>query len=307
MKRTDDPPVLEPGWRGTVRAIFILVTLTIVTLILLPFQAAFLRWWPEGARTLPHYYHRFLARLLGMRVIVQGAPVADGPSLIVANHVSWLDIVALSAVAPLSFVAKSEVNGWPIFGTLARLQRTVFVVRERRSKAGQSRDEIAARLSAHDRLVLFPEGTSTDGLRVRNFKSALLGAAEIEIEGRVVTVQPLTIAYTGFRGLPMPRWLRPAFAWYGDMDLAPHLWFALQLGKFEVTIELHEPLTVTSSGSRKALAAEAERRVRAGLVSILNGVPARRQPASGLDVAPRESDMVRVDTSGLHTEAPLEE
>lgn len=273
MTRTDDSAVIEPGWRGRLRAIYILVTLTLVTLLLLPFQAAFLRWWLPGARVLPHLYHRFLARLLGMRVVIRGAPVADGPCLMVANHISWLDIVAFSAVAPLSFIAKSEVGTWPIFGTLARLQRTVFVVRERRSKAGQSRDEITARLASGDRLVLFPEGTSTDGLRVYPFKSALLGAAEIEIAGRPVTVQPVTIAYTGFHGLPMPRWLMPAYAWYGDMDLAPHLWFALQLGRFEVTIQLHEPLTVADCGSRKALAARAEEQVRRGLVCLLRGEP----------------------------------
>lgn len=299
MKRINDEPVLTTGWRGRIRATFILATLTIVTLPLLPVQAALLRVWPRGARALPHHYHRFLAKLLGMRVVVRGVQPADGPCLIVANHTSWLDIVALSAVAPLSFIAKSEVGTWPIFGTFARLQRTVFVVRERRSKAGQSRDEISTRLAAHDRLVLFPEGTSTDGMRVLGFKSALLGAAEAEIEARPVPVQPLTIVYTGFRGLPMERWLRPSYAWYGDMDLAPHLWNALQLGSFEVTVEFHEPLTAADCGGRKALALHAEQRVRAGLVSILRAEVARAEPVSGLDEAHRESDMVRSERSGL--------
>ena len=115
--------------------------------------------------------------------------------LIVANHTGWLDIVIFSAVMPLSFVAKSEVDGWPFFGTLARLQRTVFVERARRSQTGEARDAIRERLLAGDTLVLFPEGTSSDGNEVLPFKSALLGAAEAVLaDGSHVTVQPVSTA-----------------------------------------------------------------------------------------------------------------
>ena len=149
--------------------------------------------------------------------------------LIVANHTGWLDIVIFSAVAPISFVAKSEVGSWPFFGTLARLQRTVFVERTRRSQTGEARDSISARLAQGDTLVLFPEGTSSDGNSVLPFKSALLGAAEsVLADGHHVTVQPVSTAYTGSHGIPMGREARPLYAWYGDMELVPHLWEALE-------------------------------------------------------------------------------
>ncbi len=262
---------LGSGWLATGRAAFIIGVLTIVTPPLMLVQHILLRTWLDGARGLPHLYHRFIARLMGMRVRVTGAALEAGPCLIAANHSSWVDIVALSAVAPLSFVSKSEVAGWPIFGSFARLQRTVFVERERRSRTHHSRDEIQKRLALGDRLVLFPEGTSSDGNRVLPFKSALLGAANMVIDAKPVAVQPVTIAYTGRYGIPLDRSLRPAFTWYGDMELAPHLWALLKLGPFEVDVVLHDALDIASCDGRKELAITAEKRVRAGLVAALCG------------------------------------
>ena len=114
---------------------------------------------PRARAPFPTRYHRFVARLFGIHIRVIGKPVTGEGVLMVANHTSWLDIVIFSAVTPLSFVAKSEVARWPFFGTLARLQRTVFVERARRSATGEARDDIRDRLLAGDALVLFPEGT----------------------------------------------------------------------------------------------------------------------------------------------------
>jgi 1-acyl-sn-glycerol-3-phosphate acyltransferase len=188
--------------------------------------------------------------------------------LIASNHASWLDIPVLSAVTPVSFIAKEEVNGWPFFGSLARLQRTLFVNRERRHTTGNSRKEIQQRLKAGDTLVLFPEGTSSDGVHVLPFKSAFFGA----IESPDISVQPVTIAYTGHRNLPMDRRLRPAYAWYGDMDLPPHLWRALATGPIEVTVICHKPLFIGPGMDRKALARRAENLVRQGLAEALHPV-----------------------------------
>src|SRR6202012_5360403 len=147
-------------------------------LALIPLQWFFLKLGLPAQRSFPHAYHKFVARLFGIRIRVLGKPVTGQGVLLLANHTGWMDIVIFSAVMPLSFVAKSEVNNWPFFGTLARLQRTVFVARERRSQTAQARDELQNRLVAGDALVLFPEGTSSDGNHVLPFKSALMGAAE---------------------------------------------------------------------------------------------------------------------------------
>ena len=243
----------------------ILAMFAAFTLPLMPVQQLFVWFWPAMARRFPMHYHRMVLRILGVRLKILGKPIAQGPALIAANHVGWLDIVILSAVAPVSFIAKREVNGWPFFGSLARLQRTVFINRNRRQATAGGRDEIQERLKAGDILVLFAEGTSSDGARIQPFKSAFFAAAELP----EVRVQPLTIAYDGQRNMPMTRRLRPLYAWYGDMDLSPHLWEALATGPMEVTVICHPPLA--PDGGRKAVAARAEALVRRGLVDALHG------------------------------------
>src|ERR1700744_5665362 len=242
-----------------------------------------LRFKTAGWKNIPERYQRFLSKLFGIHVTIIGAPLQDRGVLMVANHTSYLDILALGGVARLSFVAKSEVAGWPLFGTFARLQRTVFVERERRSKTGESRDQIRERLVEGDALVLFPEGTSNDGNRVLPFKSALMGAAESQIgtdaDGKpvYVPVQPVSVSYVGLHGMPMGRENRPLFAWYGDMELVDHLWEGLKTGPVDVVIQFHEPLTVDQVGGRKNLARIVEEQIRKGQalgVAGLAGKPA---------------------------------
>ena len=254
----------------SLRAGAVLAVFLTVTFLLIPLQWLFLTLGLSARRTFPHAYHKFVARLFGIHIRVIGKPVRDQGVLLLANHTGWMDIVIFSAVMPLSFVAKSEVNTWPFFGTLARLQRSVFVTRQRRSQAGHARDDIRERLLAGDALVLFPEGTSSDGNKVLPFKSALLGAAEAEIGGRHVLVQPVSTAYIGIHGIPMGRENRPLFAWYGDMELVPHLWEALKAGPLDVVMEFHPPLSMDAM-DRKQLAKEAEIAVRAGQMRALAG------------------------------------
>ncbi len=263
------------GLVGRLRAASRLTQFALLTLIGLPFQGLALLLDRRLATAIPFIYHRLLCRILGLRLVVRGRRHKRQSVLFVANHSSWLDIPVLSAVIPGSFVAKTEVAGWPIFGQLAKLQRTVFVERERRARTGDSRDEIAARLDGGDSLILFPEGTSSDGNRVLPFKSALFGAAEIDVTRKdgpgPVIVQPVSVAYTRLSGLPIGRDWRPFFTWFGDMELAPHLWRALQFGPITVEIEFHAPLSVREAGSRKALARHCERAVRGGFGRAIQG------------------------------------
>lgn len=249
---------LRPWW--------VLILFSALTLPLMPLQQLFIWIWPGMARVLPMHFHRLVCRILGVRVEVIGTAPESGPLLIAANHVSWLDIVVLSSVAPVSFVAKRQVARWPFFGSLARLQRTVFVDRDRRHATGGARDEMRERLKAGDILVLFAEGTSGDGRSVLPFKSSFFGAADMP----GVLVQPVTLAYRGHRNLPMNRRLLPAYAWYGDMDLVPHLMGALRSGPIEVTVVCHAPLSLTGEVNRKALARHVEEDVRRGLALALH-------------------------------------
>jgi 1-acyl-sn-glycerol-3-phosphate acyltransferase len=270
------------------RALAILAAFLILTVAGIPVQVLSLRLRLRLRKTYPHRYHQLLARLFGVRITVLGKPIQDRGVLMVANHTSYFDILVLSASACVSFVAKKEVNDWPFFGLMSRLQESVFVERDKRSQAMASRDLIRDRLKSGDALVLFPEGTSTDGNHVRPFKSALMGAVETEIgsdaEGRVryVPVQPVSIAYVGMNGMPMGREFRPLFAWYGDMDMIPHLWEALKAGPFDVTVEFHPPITVDSAGGRKQIAVLAESMVRRGQMRALHGLASRLNRGAAL-------------------------
>jgi 1-acyl-sn-glycerol-3-phosphate acyltransferase len=256
---------------AALRAAALVAGFLLLTLLGMPLQWLLLKLGSRAARTLPNRYHRVVAALFGIHIRKIGQPVTGEGVLMVANHTSWADIIIFSAVAPLSFVSKAEVAAWPFFGTLARLQRTVFVERTRRSSAGESRDEIRERLLAGDTLLLFPEGTSHDGNTVLPFKSALLGAAEARLaNGAHVKVQPVSVAFTGLHGLPMGRENRPLFAWYGDMEMMPHLWEALLAGPLDVVVQFHEPLSLDRM-DRKTLAARAQEIVQAGQAQALAG------------------------------------
>ena len=271
---------------ATARAAVLLAGFMLSALILMPVQWVGLKLGLSYAARLPNRYHRFLCWLVGIRVVRRGEPYRKGACLIAANHTSWLDIPVIASLEPCSFVAKSEVAGWPFFGTLAKLQRTVFVDRERRTRTTHSRNEIHSRIAAGDRLVLFPEGTSSDGNQVLPFKSALMSVAQLTIvngeEDREddLVVQPLSVAYTKLYGMPMGRYFRPFFAWYGDMELFPHLWEAFSLGPIEVVVEYHKPVTIREIGNRKALAAYCEDRCREGLIRALRGGTPAETPES---------------------------
>ena len=267
---------------GSLRATYILGTFLLSALVVIPYQAFALRFKTLGYKNIPERYQRFLSRLFGIRVTIIGKPVQDRGVLMVSNHTSYLDILALGGIARVSFVAKSEVATWPLFGTFARLQRTVFVERERRSKTGVSRDQIRERLLEGDALVLFPEGTSNDGNRVLPFKSALMGAAESQVgadaQGKpvYVPVQPVSITYVGLHGIPMGRENRPLYAWYGDMELVDHLWEGLKTGPVDLVIQFHEPLMVDQVGGRKDLARIVEDKIRQGQALALAGLAGRQ-------------------------------
>ena len=261
------------------RSILRLVAYFAVTLPLMPLQALLLAVGSPLASRLPHVYHRLICRVLGIEIDIHGTISPARPTLFVSNHVSYLDIEALSAAVPTCFVAKHEVAGWPLFGWLAKLQRTVFVAR-RTNGVAQERDGLARRLDEGDNVVLFAEGTSGDGNRLRPFKSALFSVAEGAVHGRPLTVQPVSVAYTRLDGMPIGRQWRPFFAWYGAMDLAPHLWHVLGLGRLTVTLIFHPPVTLAELGSRKALAAHCHRVIAAGLEAANSG--RMRDPASGV-------------------------
>lgn len=263
-----------------IRVILIALAFVILTLVLLPFQLIGLAFDLRLQRTIPHLYHRVLCALIGVRIREVGRRSTASPALILSNHVSWLDICVITALAPVVFVAKSEVARWPVFGWLAKLQRTIFINRQARHQTGAATREIASRLLGGDAVVLFAEGTSSDGIRVLPFRSSLVGAVHHALGNTThhthVTVQPMSLAYVSFGGLPMGRALRDRVAWYGDIDLIPHLLHVLSSGAVDVTVSWGEAVAYDMSADRKAIARDSEKSVRRMTAAALRAAPPAR-------------------------------
>lgn len=242
-----------------------IVLLVLFTVLLLPLHFVFLAVAPKYADRSAFLWHFISRWVLGVQVIIEGTP-QPGPVLYLSNHVSWLDIVILSRAAPLSFVAKADVAAWPVFSWLAKWQRTIFVERERRSKTGIAVGAMAERLESQDALVLFPEGTSSEGWGILPFKSALIGAVvatatRMEDHDVDLFVQPVALAYTSLRGISLGRMEADRTAWIGDTDLLPHLWSVITTGGFVARIVFGESVEVNPDTNRKTLAKEMEANV----------------------------------------------
>ncbi len=263
------------------RPVFILLPIGVLTLVLLPLQLVFVLAGMGAAKRLPVLYHRLVCRILGIRIHRTGTLAEDKPTLLLCNHISWLDIPVLSTLGGVSFVAKKEIAGWPVIGWLARLQRTVFVNRTRRSTVGQTTSEITQRLAGGDHIVLFPEGTSGDGNHILPFRSALLAAVKPSRKhggnhnGDEVYVQTVTIAYTGLGGLPLGRRRRHIVAWYGDMDMLTHMWQLLGYGPLDVQVKINPPVPLDDFADRKALAQFAHEQIKRDMAALLTGRPVR--------------------------------
>lgn len=218
---------------------------------------------PALAPWVVHAWGRAALPLAGLAYVQVGRPMAHRGAL-VANHASWLDIVVLMRASRLFFVAKAEVRGWPAIGAIGRAIGTIFIER-RPGEARRQRDVLFHRLIRGDRMVIFPEGTSTDGLRVLRFKSTLF---EVFFAPELVErmwIQPVSIVYRPPPGLPAD-----FYGWWGDMDFAPSARDVLALSRGgRVEVVFHAPLRVGEHGDRKALAARAEAAAREGLEARL--------------------------------------
>jgi 1-acyl-sn-glycerol-3-phosphate acyltransferase len=194
--------------------------------------------------------------LLGLRRRTRGTPMAT-PGAVVANHASWLDIFVLNAGQRIYFVAKAEVAGWAFIGWLARATGTLFI-RRNAAEARAQQQAFEARLLAGHPLLFFPEGTSTDSLRVLPFKPTLFQAFFAPDLYRALQIQPVTVLYRA------PPEADPRFyGWWGEMDFAPHLLLTLAARRQgSVEVIYHPPVPVHAFASRKELAAHCERVIR---------------------------------------------
>ncbi len=253
------------GIRACRRALLVVLW----TLLACPVQALLLALPGRGKVVFARAYWAVFAWLLGLQVRVIGARAESGRGrrvIYAANHCSWLDITVLGGRLEACFVSKDEVARWPGISLVARLGRTVFVTRTR-GATGRERDGMRARLANGDDLLLFPEGTSSDGSRVLPFRSAFFSVAEGE---HPPLIQPVSVVYDRLGGLPTRRGTRAVFAWYGDMDLASHFWRLAQWRGMRATVLMHPPLDPLDFPNRKLLA-------QASWDAVAGGAAAMRQ------------------------------
>lgn len=263
-----DPVVIGPlGWlralvRGLALAVLVFGCLALLLLVRLVERPLF------GLRRpvtpfITQFVCRNAFRILGMGFGVTGELMRQ-PGAVVANHASWLDIFALNARKRIYFVSKSEVADWPGVGWLARATGTVFIDRDRRKARAQT-DVFEARLKAGHKLLFFPEGTSTDGLRVLAFKPTLFQAFFSDHLRDYMYVQPVSVVYHAPEGQPAR-----FYGWWGDMEFGPHLLKVLAAGRQgSVRLIHHPPVRVNGFANRKQLAAHCEAAVRRGHAQAL--------------------------------------
>jgi lyso-ornithine lipid O-acyltransferase len=263
---------------------FILLVFLIQPLIVLTTKRLFFR--------TARFVHHTVSKILELQITVRGKPCTTGPVLYIANHTSYLDIPTLGSLITGCFVAKGEIEGWPVFGQLCKMQETIFIKRKA-TEAGAQRDFVREKLLQNKNVIVFAEGTSTDGRHVLPFRSSLFASVREALpDGRPIMIQPISITAVTLDGLPLGRTLRPLYAWYGDMTIANHGWPMLKLGKLGVVIEFHPPVANTDFADRKALAQHCHRAVQQGVISALTGrasAPALPAPPAAPQLPPISS------------------
>lgn len=264
------------------RTLFFIFVMVPLLVLLVPVQFVITRlglYWSLPARL----FHKVGCRFLGLRVRTIGRPLQNQPVLMLANHISWTDIIAIGSVADVTFVAKTGVRNTFFVGFMASLQRTLFVDYNRRTDAKRTSAEMARRLAANSPVLLFAEGHRDLGTHVQPFRSALVGAAQAAMEeggAKNVAIQPVTIAYTHLQGLPVSRTERSGISGMNARGFKAVVANLLQSGVKDVTVAFGTPIPLGPDSDRKVVTRQAEVAVRRMLVALnrhekeLPGVPA---------------------------------
>ncbi|CAK7192901.1 hypothetical protein COMNV_01111 [Commensalibacter sp. Nvir] len=249
-----------------IRAIRKIASILAWTIMAMPVQIVLLKLPGKGKKTFVCFFWRNVCRLLGVKLTFYGtilstcsqqSTLQNRPVLYVVNHTSWLDIPTIGGLATGCFVAKEEVGTWPLISILCKLGRVIFVSRQKKSTAKEHLI-MTQRLQNGDSLILFPEGTSSNGSHLLPFMSSFFVLAK-PLKKNMSTyptpiIQPISIVYDRLGMLPVNRLQRPVCSWYGDMELAPHLWEFCQWSDLHASIVFHDPLYPEHFTNRKELA-----------------------------------------------------
>lgn len=273
------------------RAIRRIILILAWTFFCMPVQACLLKLHGNWKVRFICVYWRNVSRLFGMKTRIFGTVVESGcyktekkqdkrPVIYIANHTSWLDIPVMGGIAPGAFVAKEEIKNWPLISTLCKLGRVLFVSRQRQNTK-KEQISMQQRLKEDKNLILFPEGTSTNGSHLLPFLSSFFVLAKPlnnkQTDYPIPIIQPVSIVYDHLNMLPVNRRQRVIYSWFGDMELAPHLWQLSQWYSMRCSLIFHDPLYPEDFESRKDLAF-------ATWNIVANGTAALRQTAPDVEI-----------------------
>ena len=208
---------------------------------------------------LPVIFHKITLKILKIKVKLIGKSNKYRPLILVGNHTSYIDIMVLGSLMPISFVAKSEISKWFLFGFLAKIQNTIFIKRKN-FKTKESLNKINKKLNSNYAIVLFPEGTTNAGKKILNFKTSLFNLFE---HNDTLRLQNFTLCYTHVNSMPIDSRSRPQVSWYGDMNLFKHLGGLLKLSCLDVTVVFH-PIFFTKGLHRKEISNLSMQQVKEG-------------------------------------------
>ncbi len=244
-----------------IAAIFKIIVFLIASVVIFAVQWTLLAFTKRRVVLIcPRLFHAFLCHVFGLKVTVEGT-MEEGDNLVYAgNHLSYLDIQAVGSVVLGSFIAKKEIERWPLFGALGKLQRTIYISRDPKDAAKQVQ-VMEQRLAEGLPLIVFPEGTSSNGQTVFPFKSSFF---EIFLN-KNIKIQPFKISIISVDGAPVNATSRDTYAWYGDADFEPHFWAFAQTKGAVVKITFLKPIATHSYTDRKTLSNDVYQAVCQGL------------------------------------------
>ena len=244
-----------------------LIIFLLLTLALLPFQFIIVFFIKNYTYIIPYFYHKICLRIFGIKIKTFGKVSINSPILLISNHASYLDIIILGSLFKTSFIAKKEISKWPLLGILAKLQNTIFIDRRISSLKNQE-NKIIKHLNEKKNLVIFPEGTSSDGNRVLPFKSSLFNIFEKNLNSKIL-VQTITIVYKKINGIPMNRIERKNITWHSNMDLIPNIFNVLKKLSIEVEIIFNDEFLPSKEYDRKKLALHCWEKINYNLINSL--------------------------------------
>ena len=244
-----------------------LIIFLLFTLVLLPFQLVIVYLIKKNTYIIPYFFHNLCRRIFGIKIKICGKVSGNFPVLFISNHASYLDILILGSLFKTSFVAKREVEKWPLFGILAKLQNTIFIDRKISSLKIQE-SKIIKHLNKKKNLVIFPEGTSSDGNKVLPFKSSLFNIFEKNLNAKI-SIQTITIIYKKINGIDMNRIDRKNITWHSDMDLVTNFFSVLKKLTIQVEVIFDDKFLPPKEHNRKKIALHCWKKINYNLRNSL--------------------------------------